>query len=170
MTQAAFTRKRYHRGNVKIDLTAVSRIELKKVYLEKPAGLTAVEEQIWDFLAKHLGDNYIVDECDAFALRLFCKTINEYYEIRKKLEKEGLYYVTEKGERKINPLYKVSCDLFNRIMQFIKQFGLCPQSRNKFTIARNSKLREEKLNELNAVEQDDMMDLLDSHEESTVQS
>lgn len=155
-----FGRKTIHAGRKEIHLVQRANPKLKKVYLTKPNGLSEVQSMVWDFMSKHLGDNYLADEIDVFSLKLFCETVEEFYKVNKQLETEGYYYVTNKGDRRVNPLYKIRNDLYSLILRFVQEFGLSPKARKKFAVARGNKIEDEYLEELNKVEPDDLMELM----------
>lgn len=158
-----FVTKNVKKGQKNVRLLNIKRPRLKQVLLEKPKGLTDIQSAVWDFIAKELADNYLSEKIDAFYLRIFCETVEEYYTVCVKLKEEGYVSEDDKGNKKINPLYYVKKDLYNSLLRFAQEFGLTPKARKKFTVARNAKIEEQGFEELNKVEKDELYDLMNNN-------
>lgn len=170
VVKKTFNEKKLHDGRRHYSIVNTRPLVQKKVYLQKPTDLSPVEEIVWDFMSKQLGDSYLAEECDAFCLRLFCKTVEEFYNIRKRIQEEGYFEVDAKGKKQINPLYRVYNDLFSRLLQFIREFGLSPRARGKFAVARTMKIKADNFNEVNKVDKDELFDLMEDYGQPVVQS
>lgn len=161
-------------GKRKVQINYIKRnnYKLKKAKLNKPSNLSPVEEQVWDYVAKKFTDNYILDDCDEFSLKLFCSCVEEYLLLKKQLEVEGFSYEDENGKKHVNPLYQPYHQAFIRLMRFVNEFGLTPKSRKKFIVARKNSAAEEiekELKEQNLVH-DDLEQLMESYEQPLVES
>ena len=69
-------------------------------------------------------------EIDIFMLGTLCNALAQYETATKVLEKEGQYYSTPGGLKRLHPMNTIQQDAMKTITQIGSSFGLSPKSRD----------------------------------------
>ena len=99
----------------------------------KPSNLTPGAVMFWDMLVDRLIKIGSIDVVDDIALAILAESLNEYEEMTHFLNKNGRVYEFKNHKNEISlrirPECRIQNDLWNRIFQLLKEYGLTYKSR-----------------------------------------
>jgi len=103
----------------------------------KPANLSKGATRYWNTLCNRLSIIGSIDVVDDIAISILAESLAEYEEMTRFLSENGRVYEFKNHKNEISlrtrPEIKIQSDLWNRIFQLFREYGLTHKSRNNIT-------------------------------------
>ncbi|MCH5241811.1 MAG: P27 family phage terminase small subunit [Muribaculaceae bacterium] len=80
---------------------------------------------------KKCEENGDLDARDAITWRLLADDLDNYFQSRSEMKKEGFVYMTDRGNFSLSPHFNANAKTQSLIQGLLKDLGLTPASRNK---------------------------------------
>ena len=109
-------------------------VKVPKEAVTMPDGLSDDEKKHWDTVARDLEEVGILTKLDTQALKLYCTLYCTWASAYENLKKYGPVIKDKKGAPCLSPYFKVSMTAMDKMLAFLREFGMTPSSRTRVRV------------------------------------
>ena len=99
-----------------------------------PSFLDAIAKKHWKLVGTELMGCGLLTNIDLDALAACCNCYSQWVKAQQELKKSSLIVVTPNGFRMPSPYIKIANDSLDRMMRYLKEFGMTPASRSRVEV------------------------------------
>ena len=98
-----------------------------------PDWLNARAKSAWANVVPELLSVGVLTIADGLALQQLCEAYADWKEACEIIGREGITYIDDKGNSKINPAARIKSDADKRVRMWLIEFGLTPSARTRLS-------------------------------------
>lgn len=102
--------------------------------IEMPDGLSDMEQRHWQLVSRDLEECGILTKIDVHAFKLYCNLYATWENANDNLKKYGSVIKDKRGVPCLSPYFQISMKAMDKMLNFLREFGMTPSSRTKVIV------------------------------------